>query len=294
MRAEWGNASQFGCPCLGGATRYYSPTCCAGWTGSLLPESLDRPFMALNASRVLQAMADDLGDMYASALESREPWLTYLDTGERAAYAAWNESRRAQDEARFNPTQPVAEYASQSEALVPLQASLWDVCHAALKQTFFTLPLVPEGKKTASIHTTFVSGKAASPLFNDPIEVRLMGCSTNMTGTYAWMYNVQTSKRGEFGVGAKTRSKYSDEWTLAEWSVDNATQSYHFYINGQEVTDIAVSKGAGKFEGAELPAVYDSLTFGWLNYQAAAGEGFTVWIDDLALSKSRIGPTSAK
>ncbi len=156
------------------------------------------------------------------------------------------------------------------------------------------LPFVPEGKKTASIHTTFVSGKASSPLFNDPIEVRLMGCSTNMTGTYAWMYNVQTAKRGEFGVGAKTRSKYSDEWTLAEWSVDNATQSYHFYINGQEVTDIAVSKGAGKFEGAELPGAYDSLTFGWLNYQAAAGEGFTVWIDDLALSKSRVGPTSAK
>ncbi len=156
------------------------------------------------------------------------------------------------------------------------------------------LPLVPDGKKTASIHTTFVSGKASSPLFNDPIEVRLMGCSTNMTGTYAWMYNVQTAKRGEFGAGAKTRSKYSDEWTLAEWSVDNATQSYHFYINSQEVTDIAVSKGAGKFEGAELPAAYESLSFGWVNYQAAAGEGFTVWIDDLALSKSRVGPTSAK
>lgn len=156
------------------------------------------------------------------------------------------------------------------------------------------LPLVPEGKKSAGIHTTFVSGKATSPLFNDPIEVRLMGCSTNMTGTYAWLYNVQTAKRGEFGVSAKSRSKYSDEWTLAEWSVDNATQSYHFFVNGQEVTDIAVNKGAGKFEGAELPAAYESLTFGWLNYQAAAGEGFTVWIDDLALSKSRIGPTPAK
>jgi hypothetical protein len=156
------------------------------------------------------------------------------------------------------------------------------------------LPFLPEGKTSAGIHTTLVSGKATSPLFNDPIEVRFMGNSTNMSGTYSWMYNVQPSKRREFGVGAKTRSKYSDEWTLAEWSVDNATQSYHFYINGQEVADIAVSKGAGKFEGAELPAVYDSLTFGWLNYQAAAGEGFTVWIDDLALGKSRIGPTPAK
>jgi hypothetical protein len=154
------------------------------------------------------------------------------------------------------------------------------------------LPLVPEGKTTGSIHTTFVSGKASSPLFNDPIEIRMMGNSYNTAGTYAWLYNVQPSKRKEFGVSTKTRAKYTDEWTLAEWSVDNTTQSYHFYINGTEVADIAVNKGAGKFEGAELPANYDSMSFGWLNYQPAAGEGFTVWIDDLALSKSRIGGTA--
>ncbi len=151
------------------------------------------------------------------------------------------------------------------------------------------LPLLADGKTTGSIHTTFVSGKATSPLFNDPIEIRMMGNTYNTAGTYAWLYNVQPSKRKEFGGGTKTRAKYTDEWTLAEWSVDNTTQSYHFYINGTEVADIAVNKGAGKFEGAELPASYDSMSFGWLNYQPAAGEGFTVWIDDLALGKSRIG-----
>ena len=55
------------------------------------------------------------------------------------------------------------------------------------------------------------------------------------------------------------------------------------------MTEIAVSKGTSKFEGAELPATYENLTFGWLNYQAATEPGFTVWIDDLALSKERIG-----
>ena len=153
------------------------------------------------------------------------------------------------------------------------------------------LPAIPEGKTTASIHTTFVSGKATSPLFNDRIETRMMGTSSSTAGTFSWLYNVQPSGgRKEFGVGTKTKYKYTDEWTLAEWSVDNATQSYRFFINGQEVTEIAVSKGAGKFEGAELPAVFESLTFGWLNYQAATEPGFTVWIDDLALSKERIGP----
>jgi len=155
------------------------------------------------------------------------------------------------------------------------------------------LPVIPEGKTTAAIHTTLVSGKATSPLFNDPIETRMMGTSTNTAGTFSWLYNVQPrGGRKEFGVGTKTKYQYTDEWTLAEWSVDNTTQSYRFFIDGREVTEIAVNKGAGQFEGAELPASYENLTFGWLNYQAATEPGFTVWIDDLALSKERIGPVA--
>jgi len=156
------------------------------------------------------------------------------------------------------------------------------------------LPVVPEGKTTAGIHTTLVSGKATSPLANDPIDVRLMGTSTDMTGAFKYLFNVQPLKgRKEFGVGAKTKSQYTDEWTLAEWFVDHDTQTYQFFINGQEITDIALHKGAGQFEGAEIPPVFQNLSFGWNNYQPASGEGFTVWIDDLALGKKRIGPTPA-
>jgi hypothetical protein len=156
------------------------------------------------------------------------------------------------------------------------------------------LPVVPEGKTTAGIHTTLVSGKATSPLANDLIDVRLMGTSTNMTGAFKYLYNVQPPKpRKEFGPSAKTLSQYSDQWTLAEWFVDHDTQTYQFFINGQEITDIALHKGAGQFEGAEIPAAFDNLSFGWNNYQPATGEGFTVWIDDLALGKKRLGPTPA-
>jgi hypothetical protein len=155
------------------------------------------------------------------------------------------------------------------------------------------LPVVPEGKTTAGIHTTLVSGRATSPLANDPIDVRLMGTSTNMTGAFKYLFNVQPKLRKEFGVSAKTPSQYTDEWTLAEWFVDHDTQTYQFFINGQEITDIALHKGAGQFEGAEIPAVFESLSFGWNNYQPATGDGFTVWIDDLALGKKRIGATLA-
>jgi hypothetical protein len=177
--------------------------------------------------------------------------------------------------------------------IAALGGQFWGRLYFKVKQPT-PLPAIPEGKTTASIHTTFVSGKATSPLFNDPIETRMMGTSYSTAGTFSWLYNVQPrTGRKEFGVGTKTKYKYTDDWTLAEWSVDNTTQSYHFFINGQEVSEIAVSKGAGKFEGAELPATYENLTFGWLNYQPATEPGFTVWIDDLALSKERIGPVAA-
>jgi len=151
------------------------------------------------------------------------------------------------------------------------------------------LPVVPEGKTTAGIHTTLVSGKATSPLANDPIEVRLAGTSTKMTGAFKYLYNVQTKLRGEFGLSAKAPSQYSDQWTLLEWHADNATQTYQFFVNGQEIPEIGFQKGAGKFDKAEIPASFDSMSFGWLNYQPAAGEGFTAWIDDLVLAKKRIG-----
>jgi hypothetical protein len=155
------------------------------------------------------------------------------------------------------------------------------------------LPVIPEGKTSASIHTTLVAGKCTSPLANDPIEVRLAGLSVNGTGAFKYLYNVQPKLRKEFGVGAKTANQFTDQWTLIEWHADNATQTYQFFVNGDEVTDIALHKGAGQFEGVELPPVFQTYSVGWTNYQAASGEGFTVWIDDLALGKKRLGPVPA-
>ncbi len=86
--------------------------------------------------------------------------------------------------------------------------------------------------------------------------------------------------------------KFNDDWTLLEWHVDHATQTYQFFLNGEEVTDIALHKGADQFEGTEIPAAFDTLSIGWTNYQAATGEGFTVWLDDIAVGKQRLGPVN--
>jgi hypothetical protein len=139
------------------------------------------------------------------------------------------------------------------------------------------------------IHSTLVAGSAKSPLpAKDGIEVRVLDTVMNNKGEYQYLYNVQPQKRAEFGKGGGYQSRFTDEWTLAEWSVDYATQTYRLFINEKEVTDVAFSKGAGKFEGSEIPEVFESLSFGWNNYQNA-GKGFVAWIDDIALAKDRIG-----
>lgn len=155
------------------------------------------------------------------------------------------------------------------------------------------LPVIPEGKTSASIHTTLVAGKCTSPLANDPIEVRLAGLSVNGTGAFKYLYNVQPKQRKEFGASAKTTQQFTDQWTLIEWHADNATQTYQFFVNGADKPEVEVTKGAGQFEGVELPAVFQTYSVGWTNYQAATNGGFTVWIDDLALGRKRLGPVPA-
>ena len=154
------------------------------------------------------------------------------------------------------------------------------------------LPVVTEGKPSPLIHSTLVSGMAKSPQFNDLIEVRPFGSLLFMNGDVKYLYNVQPKTRKEFATATKRKFRYTDDWTLVEWHVDYASQTYQFFINGEEIPDMSLHKGAGNFEDAEIPAVFDSLSFGWTNYQPA-GEGFVSWIDDIALSKERIGPTPA-
>jgi len=147
---------------------------------------------------------------------------------------------------------------------------------------------MPTGKL---IHATFVDGKATSPLANDLIDVRLATLLFYPTGDFKYFYNVQPPKaRAEFGPRSETLQKFNDDWTLLEWHTDYATQTYAFFVNGKEVADIGQHKGAGNYEGLEIPAAFQTLSFGFTNYQPATGDGFTVWIDDIAVGKKRLGP----
>lgn len=145
----------------------------------------------------------------------------------------------------------------------------------------------PDGAE--KVHSTFVAGAAKSPLHQDDIETRLFGTNLGAKGQYSYLFNVQPhTKRPEFGKGSPAKYSYKNEWQLAEWQVDSKTQTYRLFIEGEEIKECSFSKGAGNLEGAELPDSYSELSFGFTNYQQA-GKGFTVWIDDIALAKDRVG-----
>ena len=167
---------------------------------------------------------------------------------------------------RVEPAVKGGRYISLSpEKVAALGGDHWGRLYYKVK-TPTPLPVIPEGKTSASIHTTLVAGKTTSPLAQDPIEVRMAGLSVNGTGQFKYLYNVQPKLRKEFGVSSKTAQKVSDDWTLLEWHVDYATQTYQFFLNGQEVTDLTLHKGAGQFEGAEIPATFQTYSIGWTNY----------------------------
>jgi hypothetical protein len=171
---------------------------------------------------------------------------------------------------------------TKSEALAQLGGTHWG-------RLYFKVQLPAPECAQGVIHSTIVSAVGKSPLHDDEIEFRPLDTILGPKGTYSYIYNVQPhTNRPEFAHGSASKWKFTDEWTLAEWYVDYATQTYRLWINGAEVKDVAFMKGPKNYEGSEIPEAMESITFGWWNYQQA-GKGFVAWIDDIALSKERLG-----
>ena len=138
------------------------------------------------------------------------------------------------------------------------------------------------------IHSTIVAGSAQSPV-SGTIEVRVVDTVEDNQGNHQYLYNVQPDGRAEFGRGSSYDYRYDGEWHCTEWFVDHATQSYRFFVDGDEIESIAVANGAGNFSESEIPEVFDSLSVGWNNYQSTPNAGFVAWLDDLAVAPERVG-----
>jgi len=146
IKAAWPQPSYdtYGCVC---ADRNQSQTCCAG-AASYVPPNLFVNTKDLTPDNVLNSIDQHFDQLYTYALESQGAWLDYLGEvapSQRSGYD-WTGSRRAADEARLDPKAPAYTY-GREEAMSPLRtvdSTLWDVCHASLKQVFWTLPIFAE------------------------------------------------------------------------------------------------------------------------------------------------------
>lgn len=142
----WNDTATFGCSCADGGL---SPLCCAtNLSSPLLPTRLNQPFTSVSSKTVLAALMDDMADLFRLALERREAWMLYMEDvtdNETQAYN-WSGSLRATEEARLHPGKPASTYTEPMSPLLEEDSTLWDVCHASLKQVFFTLPADADGK----------------------------------------------------------------------------------------------------------------------------------------------------
>jgi hypothetical protein len=108
------------------------------------------------------------------------------------------------------------------------------------------------------------------------------GIVENTQMKFQWIYNVQPSQgEPEFGDGTGYNYSWPGTWQCLEWRYDQPTQMGMLWIDGAQIP-IQV----GKSHIPEIP-VFTSLGVGWSNYQNAAGEGFVMWIDEVAFDTNR-------
>ncbi|HEX7669255.1 MAG TPA: hypothetical protein VF395_06730 [Polyangiaceae bacterium] len=143
----------------------------------------------------------------------------------------------------------------------------------------------------AFVHSTIVAFSGVGPV-NGPSEFRVVDTvkQAKTDGSHhQFLYNVQPQNSNpEFGTGTSYDYTFDGAWHCAEWHIDASKQEYEFYFDSATDPKIQFTKGAGKYDGSDLPPSFEQIKIGWINYQNSP-PGFVAWVDDLALDHTRIG-----
>jgi hypothetical protein len=130
------------------------------------------------------------------------------------------------------------------------------------------------------LHADFIEG--LGPNMDGGQHNIRWGVVENTDHKMQWIYNVQPDNAGEWGDGTSYDYDWPGSWQCIEWVYDQPSQSGTLWIDGEEIPiDV------GGSHAPEIP-VWTSLGVGLANYQDA-GQGYTVWFDELAYDDERIG-----
>jgi hypothetical protein len=139
---HWANISQYSCECTNGSnvSGTYSVECCdSNNMSTWLPSVLQYEYHDIHSQNVLDALESEYENLYNLSIQDPLPWIQY-NTEWQTTYD-WNNKTQAYDEGLHDPTKPQYDYTSNMLKVDPAGAGLWGLCHAALKQVFFTLPV---------------------------------------------------------------------------------------------------------------------------------------------------------
>lgn len=106
------------------------------------------------------------------------------------------------------------------------------------------------------------------------------------TGALTYLFNVQTSNAGEFGINSPGTDKLvADQWTCVEWLLDSTVAGggeARFWLNGTEVTNMHRT-GAQ----AQIP-VFTRYGIGWELFNATDKPSIA-YIDEVVFDAERVG-----
>jgi hypothetical protein len=187
----------------------------------------------------------------------------------------------ASDDARFGGKSLKADGGQNGQHFMDFKGDLGALASRHYGRVYMKVAVPAPWPTSGVLHADFIEGLGPGP-GGSTHNVR-WGIVANTELKFQWIYNVQPSNGDpEFAEGTPYDYDWPGAWQCIEWFYDEPTQDGMLWIDGVELPI-----QPGENHPAELP-VFQSLGVGLANYQDA-GDGFTVWFDELAYDDERIG-----
>lgn len=168
--------------------------------------------------------------------------------------------------------------------------TLPDANKALLHETK-TFPL-PDGKNSLYGRANFMIGAGLKVPTDHTNFFEASGQVNGQSGNYR--YGAAGAKffanynPGDPGESSKTAVPVG-VWACLEWAFLGDTNEMHFWIDGKELTDIAVPPTGVNGTVWKAPN-FDSFYFGWITYATdTSSDHYDIWYDDIAMDTARIG-----
>jgi hypothetical protein len=138
----------------------------------------------------------------------------------------------------------------------------------------------PSSGNVIHITMTALENPGTSSSATSIFENRIVDTVEDSNGKHQWIYNVPDDS---CCTGSDYNWMFDASWHCAEWYVDQSTQSYRFFSDGTEVTQIGFTNNSN----AKMMA-WTNIAVGAIFYQQPPSP-IVIWFDDLAINDKQIG-----